>query len=329
MLKNRVITALLLAPLIVAAILFLPADGFAVFWGAIILAGAWEWGNLSGLGGSPARLGFVGVILAILLAARYFAIDWAPGELPEWFYWPVVAWWFLWGIAFRRMPERLVQVKYPLAAKLAAGALVLVSGWILMVWLRLNFHQQQVLYFVFLVWSADAAAYFVGKRWGHTKLLEPISPGKTIEGVYGALFVTAILAISVGLFVKLDAITLADFVFLSLFTVAASVCGDLFESLAKRVRGVKDSGALLPGHGGILDRIDSLLAAVSVFYAGSLVLGVFLSVGLETSVVIPQEPNTEVPGEAVPHEDEGTLDEGFTGEGVINEDGSPSDKGAP
>lgn len=330
MLKNRVITAILLAPLIVAAILFLPADGFAVFWGAIILVGAWEWGNLSGLRGSPARLGFVGVILAFLLAARYFAIDWAPGELPEWFYWPVVAWWFLWGIAFRRMPERLVQVKYPLAAKLAAGALVLVSGWILMVWLRLNFHQQQVLYLVFLVWLADVAAYFVGKRWGRTKLLEPISPGKTIEGVYGALFVTAILAISVGLFVKLDAITLADFVFLSLFTVAASVCGDLFESLAKRVRGVKDSGALLPGHGGILDRIDSLLAAVSVFYAGSLVLGVFLSVGLETSVVIPQEPNTEVPGEAVPHEkEEGTLDGGFTGEGVINEDWAPSNKGAP
>lgn len=329
MLKNRVITAILLAPLIVAAILFLPVDGFAVFWGAIILAGAWEWGNLSGLGGFLARLGFVGVILAFLFAARYFAIDWAPGELPQWFYWSVVAWWFLWGIAFRRMPEKLVQIKYPLAAKLGAGALVLVSGWILMVWLRLNFHQQQVLYLVFLVWSADAAAYFVGKRWGHTKLLEPVSPGKTIEGVYGALFVTAILALSVGIFVKLDAITLADFVFLSLFTAAASVCGDLFESLAKRVRGVKDSGALLPGHGGILDRIDSLLAAVSVFYAGSLVLGIFLSAGLETSVVIPQEPNTDVPVEAVPYEDEGTLDEDFTGEGAINEGGSPSDNGAP
>lgn len=335
MLKNRIITALLLAPLIIAAILFLPADGFAIFWGAIILAGAWEWANLSGLDSLPARFGFIGVVLVFLLAARYFAIHWAPGELPEWFYWPVVAWWFLWGIAFRRMPERLVKIKYPLAATLAAGAFVLVTGWILMVWLRLNFHQEQVLYLVLLIWSADAAAYFVGKRWGHTKLLEPISPGKTVEGVYGALFVTVILAVAVGIFVKFEAISLADFVFLSLFTVAASVCGDLFESLAKRVRGVKDSGSVLPGHGGVLDRIDSLLAAVSVFYVGSLVLGVFLTAELEANVLIPQEMTAESPGETMPHDaeeitdDEGITSEGATEEGQVNERGSPSDEGAP
>jgi len=329
MLKNRVITALLLAPLIIAAILFLPADGFAIFWGAIILAGAWEWANLSGLGSLLARFGFVGVVLIFLLAARYFAITWAPGELPEWFYWPVVAWWFLWGIAFRRMPERLVKVKYPLAAKLAAGAFVLITGWILMVWLRLNFHQEQVLYLVFLIWLADAAAYFVGKRWGHTKLLEPISPGKTVEGVYGALFAAVMLAVTIGVFVKLETIMLADFVFLSLFTVLVSICGDLFESLAKRVRGVKDSGAILPGHGGVLDRIDSLLAAVSVFYAGSLLLGVFLTTELETNVGIPQELTTESPGEIAPHEEEGADDEGFVEEGAVNEEKSPSNKEAP
>lgn len=328
MLKNRVITALVLAPLIIAAILFLPADGFAVFWGAIILAGAWEWANLSGLGSLSSRLSFVGVVFAFLLAARYFAIDWAPGELPEWFYWPVVAWWFVWGIAFRRIPERLVKIQYPLAAKLAAGAFVLITGWILMVWLRLNFRQEQVFYLVFLVWAADVAAYFVGKRWGHTKLLEPISPGKTVEGVYGALFAAAVLAIAVGLFAKLEAIVLADFVFLSLFTVAASVCGDLFESLAKRVRGVKDSGAVLPGHGGILDRIDSLLAAVSIFYAGSLLLGVFLTAELETNIVIPEELPAESSGDITPHDEEGTNDEGFVEEGVVNEEKSPSNKGA-
>ena len=328
MLKNRVITALLLAPLIIAAILFLPADGFAMFWGAIILAGAWEWANLSGLGGLPARFGFVGVVLVFLLAARYFAIDWAPGELPAWFYWPAVAWWFLWGIAFRRMPERLLGIHYPIGVKLAAGAFVLISGWILMVWLRLNFHQEQVLYLVFLIWFADVAAYFVGKRFGHTKLLESISPGKTVEGVYGALFASAILAIAVGIFVNLEAIELADFIFLSLFTVAASVCGDLFESLAKRVRGVKDSGAILPGHGGILDRIDSLLAAVSVFYAGSLLLGLFLAAGLEANVVIPQEATAESHGETAPQHAEEAEDQGFVEEGAINEEKSPSDQEA-
>ncbi|CAI8910166.1 phosphatidate cytidylyltransferase [Methylocaldum szegediense] len=335
MLKNRVITALLLGPLVIAAIWFLPIGGFAVFWGAIILAGAWEWANLSGLYHLPARLGFVGLVLVLLLAARYFAIYWAPGELPGWFYWSVVGWWFLWGIAFRRMPERLVKIKYPLFAKLAAGLFVLVTGWILMVWLRLNFHQEQVLYLVLLIWSADAAAYFVGKRWGHTKLLEPISPGKTVEGVYGALFVTAILATAVGIFMKLEAISLADFVFLSLFTVAVSVCGDLFESLAKRVRGVKDSGAILPGHGGVLDRIDSLLAAVSVFYAGSLVLGIFLAAGLEASVVIPQDMVAESPGATVLHEyeeitdEEGMASEADTEGNQVNKEGAPLDEGAP
>jgi phosphatidate cytidylyltransferase len=229
------------------------------------------------------------------------------------------------------MPEKLVKAKYPLAGKLAAGAFVLITGWVFMVWLRLNFRQEQVLYLVFLIWLADAAAYFVGRRWGHTKLLEPISPGKTVEGVYGALFAALVFAIAVGVFVKLETILLADFVFLSLFTVLVSVCGDLFESLAKRVRGVKDSGTVFPGHGGVLDRIDSLLAAVSVFYVGSLLLPLFLAVGtasLETGVVIPQEPAIEGAEDASP-QPESASDEGFTEEEAVTEEKSPSNKEAP
>jgi phosphatidate cytidylyltransferase len=312
MLKNRVITALVLAPLIIAAILLLPPDGFALVWGLIILAGAFEWTNLAGLSSLPARLGFVGAILAVFLAARVFAMHWAPGELPPWFYWPAVAWWAVWGLAFRRMPEKLVNRSYPLYAKLLAGAFVLITAWVLMVWLRLNFLQYQVLYLVLLIWLADIAAYFVGKRFGRTKLVEPISPGKTVEGVYGALFAAALLAVGVGLASHFEAVTVTDFVFLSLFTVAFSVCGDLFESLAKRVRGVKDSGGLLPGHGGVLDRIDSLLAAVAVFYAGSLMLGIFLDTG--STVVLPDlGPSQEIApmdGAAPSHGDEGAGEEG-------------------
>lgn len=298
MLKNRVLTASLLAPFIIAAILFLPPDGFAGLWGAIILLGAWEWGGLSGLP-QDGRIGFTLGILLVLLVARFFAIYWAPGELPIWFYAPVLVWWLGWGIAFRKMPEKLVKLRYPVPARLAGGALVLISGWVLMVWLRLNFSEYQVLYLVLLIWLADIAAYFVGKRWGFAKLVQAVSPGKTIEGVYGALFAAVVLAVPVGLLVGLETMTLVDFVFLSLLTVAFSVCGDLFESLAKRVRGVKDSSGILPGHGGVLDRIDSLLSAAAIFYAGSLLIPVFLLPGpmLEPEIIMQMDeaPALEAP----------------------------------
>lgn len=290
MLKNRIMTASLLAPLIIAAILFLSPDGFAMLWGTIILLGAWEWAGLSGLE-QKGRIGFTVAILAVLIAARYFALYWAPGELPIWFYAPVVLWWAIWGIAFRRAPEKLVKTRYSVTARLLSGALVLISGWALMVWLRLNFSEYQVLYLVLLIWLADIAAYFVGKRWGFAKLVEAVSPGKTIEGVYGALAAAIVIAIPVGLWVGMEAMTLIDFVFLSLLTVAFSVCGDLFESLAKRVRGVKDSSGLLPGHGGVLDRIDSLLSAVAVFYAGSLLIPIFLMMGpmMEPEIIMQMD----------------------------------------
>lgn len=309
MLKNRVITALILAPLTVAAILLLSPDGFALIWGAIILACAYEWSDLAGLAGPLQRFGFVAAILAMLVAARVFAMDWAPGELPPWFYWPVVTWWLLWALAFRRMPTKLLSLPYPTGVRLLAGAIILVSGWVFLVWLRLNFLQWQVLYFVVLISLADVAAFFVGKRFGKTKLIEAISPGKTVEGVYGALLVAALLALGVGLYVGLDTLAVIDFIFLSLLTVAFSAAGDLFESLAKRIRGVKDSGGILPGHGGVLDRVDSLLAGISIFYVGSLLIPIFLFTGADDTPIIlaPDSP----PAMEAPHHD---PEEGEAGE---------------
>jgi phosphatidate cytidylyltransferase len=308
MLKNRLITSLVLAPLAIVAILFLPPDGFAVVWGLIVLAGAYEWTGLAGLAGAVERWGFVGLLFGIFVLARIFAMDWAPGELPVWFYGPVVVWWAVWGLAFRKAPEKLLRLPYPLGAKLVAGGFVLLSAWVMLVWLRLNFLQYQVLYLLLLIWLADAAAYFAGKRFGSTKLAEAISPGKTVEGVYGALFAAALFALGVGLASRFEAIMLTDFVFLSLLTVAFSVVGDLFESLAKRVRGVKDSGAILPGHGGVLDRIDSVLAGVAVFYVGSLLMGIFLMFGEPTEAEIIMQPDVpgafEAPGAEPPVIDE-------------------------
>lgn len=271
MLKNRVVTASILAPLIILAVFYLPPLWFAVLWGAVIAVAAWEWSNLSGMVKTPARIGFVALIGALMLSGPKWA-----GFALDWLAWPVIVWWFILSILLRRIPHKLLELGYPTALKLLIGLFVLVTAWILMVWLRVNFGVMQVLYLLLLVWAADVAAYFTGKRWGATKLSPEISPGKTVEGLYGALAAAALFAIGIGIFKQFELVKVADLVLLSVVTVLVSVIGDLFESLAKRVRGVKDSGAILPGHGGVLDRIDSLLAAVSVFYAGSFVAEIFL-----------------------------------------------------
>jgi phosphatidate cytidylyltransferase len=128
------------------------------------------------------------------------------------------------------------------------------------------------MYFLILIWAADISAYFAGKKWGTTQLAPEISPGKTVAGMYGALIAgTVWAAIFIGYYGYRDGfvwIRIFDFILLSVLTVLISIYGDLFVSVVKRQRGVKDSGSLLPGHGGVLDRIDSLIAAIPFFYAG-------------------------------------------------------------
>lgn len=127
-----------------------------------------------------------------------------------------------------------------------------------------------VLYVMCLVWVADTGAYFAGRRWGTgtRKLAPTVSPGKSIAGLIGGLVLTLVLALWVSYDVHLSPIQIVYLIFLTLLTALASVLGDLLESMVKRYRGVKDSGAILPGHGGILDRIDSLTAALPVFAFG-------------------------------------------------------------
>ena len=270
MLKNRVITAVALAPLIILGILYLPEIWVAVAFAAFIAVSAWEWSDLSGLTALKSRLGFVALTVLLMATYRYWA-----GYLLEWLAWPVVAWWFVLSILIRRIPAKLVSYNYPVAFRLFIGAFVLVSAWILLVWTLVNLGRVQLLYLLLLIWAADIAAYFSGKRWGLTKLCPDISPGKTVAGLYGALLAAIVFAIAVGVYKEFKTVLLVDFVVLSALTVVVSVVGDLFESLAKRIKGVKDSGHVLPGHGGVLDRIDSVLAGVSVFYAGCSELGIY------------------------------------------------------
>lgn len=279
MLKNRVITASILAPLIILAIFIDNPFVFPVVWGVVISVCAWEWSDLAGLSSVKARAAFVAVCLGLIGSYQLWAMS-----VLDWLAWPVVAWWLLVSFAIRKMPAKILAIKYPVALKLLIGVFILVTSWMLMVWTQHNLRGMQTLYFFMLIWIADIAAYFVGKNYGFTKLSEAISPGKTVEGLYGALLAVALFSAAVagvlywtqsGTFTSFNILSLLDFVMLSVFTVLISVVGDLFESLIKRIRGVKDSGTLLPGHGGVLDRVDSLIAGVSVFYAGSQQLGIF------------------------------------------------------
>ena len=125
-----------------------------------------------------------------------------------------------------------------------------------------------VVFLFMLVWIADSGAYFAGRRWGRTKLASHVSPGKTREGVYGALTAALGFAVIGALVLGLGVTQWPLFILICMVTVIFSIIGDLFESMLKRQRGIKDSGSLLPGHGGILDRVDSMTAAAPVFVLG-------------------------------------------------------------
>jgi phosphatidate cytidylyltransferase len=153
-----------------------------------------------------------------------------------------------------------------------AGALVILPAWAALCTLHASAERGPTvtLMLLMLVWLADIGAYFAGRRWGEKKLAPAISPGKTWEGVYGGLLSSLLFAAIAGaIFSRSLSWTLA-FMMVSLLTVMFSVAGDLLESLMKRQSGIKDSGNIIPGHGGIFDRIDSLVAAAPLFLIGFL-----------------------------------------------------------
>lgn len=267
MLRLRLITALVLVPLVVWGVLALPTPAFAAAVAAVLVLGAWEWARLIPLPVLPLRLGF-----ALLAAALFYAV-WDSG-------WSVtareplllagIAWWLL-ALAWL---ARVDWSRGRMLVKGLAAAPALVPAWIALITLHgTGQGGYWVLYLLVLVWVADSAAYFSGRRFGRRKLAPRISPGKTWEGVAGALLACAVLAMAVSLVPNWPARQQLLFVLLNLVAVALSIVGDLFISALKRQVGVKDSGRLIPGHGGVLDRIDSLLAAPPVFVGGLLYLG--------------------------------------------------------
>ncbi|MGB1255591.1 MAG: phosphatidate cytidylyltransferase [Thiolinea sp.] len=264
MLKQRVITALILAALVALAIYLLPTQSFALaalFF--IVGLGAWEWATLTGTPEGMLRM--LAPLPAMMIAGLLLLFHWPllPVLLVSFCVWCALIW-----LLFTYEQGTTLYKEKPYILK-SVSLLVLVPAWYALVHLH-GEHYGYVFYVIALVAVADIGAYFSGKRFGKAKLAPALSPGKTREGVYGALLLTFLWAIAGAVISGQQGFAAVLFVLFSMLAVVMSVLGDLFESLIKREAGAKDSGTLLPGHGGVLDRIDGLLAALPVFTLGLL-----------------------------------------------------------
>lgn len=260
MLKQRIITASILAIFVVWAVIKLPSLVLGAALLLVVALGAWEWAALAAYRSLQQRLIYVAAVLGGCLLAWPFveSATFIHGVL----YLSAAVWLSALGWLFHYATHSAAQ--YPQWLIALSGALMLVPTWLAMLALHI-LSANYLLFLLLLIWGADIGAYFAGKRWGRHKLAATISPGKTWEGVGGAAASVLLLALLGAVSFKLPALW---FIALCLIVAAFSIVGDLFESMLKRHSGVKDSSALLPGHGGILDRIDSLTAAAPLFLLG-------------------------------------------------------------
>jgi phosphatidate cytidylyltransferase len=279
MLLKRIITALVLASLIALAVFKLPMEYFSLVIGLITLLAAWEWSNLAGLASLVKRILFLLVLILPMLGIHFWTqilelvaqtVDWPDvrdySGILEWLVIPPVLFWILVMILIRNTPTGVLALKLKTRYKVLIGWFILLSAWMFLSRLRAFYGTEMTMYFLILIWAADISAYFAGKKWGATKLAPEISPGKTVAGMYGALVSGLVCAVVLSLIYGFQLMIASDFVLLSVLTVLVSIYGDLFVSVVKRQHGVKDSGSLLPGHGGVLDRVDSMIAAIPFFY---------------------------------------------------------------
>ncbi|HEU4655016.1 MAG TPA: phosphatidate cytidylyltransferase [Steroidobacteraceae bacterium] len=260
MLRLRVITALLLAPFVLGAIFFLPERGMAAVLGLLVAAGAWEWSAFAGFTRSSAKGIYVGVVVVCVAALSWVS----PRNDLDWVLYAALIWWLIALCWVLMWPGAVSSVSAAIA-----GLLVLIPAWLALS--QLHSHDPQLMLFLLLlVVAADVGAYFAGRRFGRNKLAPRVSPGKTWEGVGGGILGATIIAIVGVAWLKMPFVA---FTALCVVVVFASIVGDLTESLFKRHAGLKDSGTLLPGHGGVLDRVDSITAAAPVFLVGLQALG--------------------------------------------------------
>lgn len=265
MLKTRVITALVLVSVLLPALFLLPQSYWALAVAGVIGVAAWEWGAL--LGWKSQQRIFLGVVFG-LICALVSLLDPAAIGADEVFSprqtWVVVAYVLAGAFWFLAIPVWLNK-KWPVSGfgGLIVGVVVLFPTWLAMVQLR-TLGAAPLLAIFAVVWMADVAAYFSGKAFGKHKLAPTISPGKTLEGAAGAVIGVVIYGIVLQQLYSIELMSLPLWVLTLVGVTVVSIVGDLYESLLKRKAGIKDSSNVLPGHGGVLDRIDSLTSTLPI-----------------------------------------------------------------
>jgi len=279
LLKQRIITALLLAPLTIAAIFYLPLAYFSALILAVMAIGAWEWGPLMGFETKRRRIAFVSTNVFIILALWFYiplnTLWLSATQLHAsivYILWLTVAWWLLSAFLTVVYPRYSAFWSSHRSVRGLFGWFTIVPTWLAFMILRTHefsndrYDGAQLIMFLFLmVWSADVGAYFVGKSIGKRKLMPNVSPGKTIEGFLGGVVFASILVTIAGNMLNWSVSQHLTVLAVTVLITTISVLGDLNESMFKRQAGIKDSGSILPGHGGILDRIDSLTATAPIY----------------------------------------------------------------
>lgn len=278
---KRLITAGILLPLVIVGIFTLPAVPFTVISAVLFILASWEWSRLAGWTSIVTRLLYVvGFILIEALIFKPPVLGWLTPFVfrLSLLFWPIIL------LLVLTYPKTIAYWGKSFWLRSVMGYLALTPCfYILIKFATLEFSRDMLLICLLFIWGADSGAYFVGKRWGKTPLIPDVSPNKTIAGLVGALLTGWVIALCVFLVsvsillcthgaCKLSYLSYGtalesffQMMIIALWTVLASVLGDLTISMLKRNVGVKDTGNLLPGHGGILDRIDSMLPALPIF----------------------------------------------------------------
>ncbi len=271
MLKQRILTAIVLIPVFITLLFTLSSKGFCIFTAILVVIGSFEWSQFLRLNTFPKSIIFPFIMIVCVVNILYLIIN-------QYFsvssmLWIAFVWWliaFFWVIRYPKNSDFWSRSKVFVGLM---GFMTLIPCFVALNFLRGLPHGIEILCILFiLIWGADIGAYFAGKAFGKHKLLVQVSPGKTWEGLFGALITTSIIVGLMIYFLKFPFNQAMPLLVLGWVTVIFSVLGDLFESMLKRKVDIKDSGIILPGHGGILDRIDSLTSGAPIFALGVVLL---------------------------------------------------------